>query len=97
MITFETENASTTLTGGISIVDNVSTQFDQGDNATPFLKVIETGAGEYTSLSGVYRYVDAFGSTPGDTDFGVDLGAVNVNTPTLEDVFLKLTGRSLRE
>ena len=29
--------------------------------------------------------------------FGVDLGAVNVNTPTLEDVFLKLTGRSLRE
>lgn len=28
---------------------------------------------------------------------GVDLGGVNVNTPTLEDVFLKLTGRSLRE
>ena len=28
---------------------------------------------------------------------GVDMNAVNVNTPTLEDVFLKLTGRSLRE
>ena len=28
---------------------------------------------------------------------GVDMGAVNVRTPTLEDVFLKLTGRSLRD
>ena len=28
---------------------------------------------------------------------GVDMGGVNVKTPTLEDVFLKLTGRSLRE
>ena len=28
---------------------------------------------------------------------GVDMGEVNVRTPTLEDVFLKLTGRSLRE
>lgn len=28
---------------------------------------------------------------------GVDMGSVNVNRPTLEDVFLKLTGRSLRE
>jgi ABC-2 type transport system ATP-binding protein len=28
---------------------------------------------------------------------GVDMRSVNVNTPTLEDVFLKLTGRSLRE
>jgi ABC-2 type transport system ATP-binding protein len=28
---------------------------------------------------------------------GVDMGVVNVRTPTLEDVFLKLTGRSLRE
>ena len=30
-------------------------------------------------------------------DRGVDLRASNVRTPTLEDVFLKLTGRSLRE
>jgi len=28
---------------------------------------------------------------------GVDMGGVEVKTPTLEDVFLKLTGRSLRE
>jgi ABC-2 type transport system ATP-binding protein len=28
---------------------------------------------------------------------GVDMSGVNVKTPTLEDVFLKLTGRSLRE
>jgi ABC-2 type transport system ATP-binding protein len=28
---------------------------------------------------------------------GVDMRGVNVKTPTLEDVFLKLTGRSLRE
>lgn len=28
---------------------------------------------------------------------GVDMSVVNVRTPTLEDVFLKLTGRSLRE
>lgn len=70
VITFETENASTTLTGGIVIADNATTQFDQGADATPFLKVIETGSGEFTSLSGVYRYVDAFGCTPGDTDFG---------------------------
>jgi ABC-2 type transport system ATP-binding protein len=28
---------------------------------------------------------------------GVDMRSVNVNTPTLEDVFLKLTGRRLRE
>ena len=28
---------------------------------------------------------------------GVDLGQVDVRTPTLEDVFLKLTGRSLRD
>ena len=30
-------------------------------------------------------------------DRGVDMRVVNVRTPTLEDVFLKLTGRSLRE
>lgn len=29
--------------------------------------------------------------------YGVDLSGVNVKTPTLEDVFLKLTGRGLRE
>jgi len=85
VITFETENASTTLTGGISIVDNVSTQFDQGDNATPFLKVIETGSGEFTSLSGVYRYVDAFGSTPGDTDFGASALGVSSGTRFYSD------------
>jgi ABC-2 type transport system ATP-binding protein len=28
---------------------------------------------------------------------GVDMSEVNVRTPTLEDVFLKLTGRSLRD
>jgi ABC-2 type transport system ATP-binding protein len=28
---------------------------------------------------------------------GVDMSGVNVKTPTLEDVFLKLTGRRLRE
>jgi len=28
---------------------------------------------------------------------GVDMRGVNVKTPTLEDVFIKLTGRSLRE
>jgi ABC-2 type transport system ATP-binding protein len=30
-------------------------------------------------------------------DRGIDMNGVNVKTPTLEDVFLKLTGRSLRE
>ena len=30
-------------------------------------------------------------------EMGVDMSRVDIQTPTLEDVFLKLTGRSLRE
>ncbi len=44
-----------------------------------------------------FRTADVNGLIGQLLDRGVDMGTVNIRTPTLEDVFLKLTGRSLRE
>jgi len=45
----------------------------------------------------LFRTEDVNGLIQELLEQGVDLSGVNVTTPTLEDVFLKLTGRSLRE
>jgi ABC-2 type transport system ATP-binding protein len=54
------------------------------DAGTVSLRVVE-GAG---TLPGLLRALDAD---------GVDVQAAEVRRPTLDDVFLTLTGRSLRE